>query len=172
MITEQQALSLLDKYNLPSSRINHSKGVASFANELALAIKQHHPELDIDPDKVRIAALLHDVGRGMEGDHELNSVRILKQEGLADLADIVMHGSMYELSVIHGAPDESLLPRTIENKIVAYADTRFKDSLVSLNERFNEVLERRRLEKEKSESVKMAAQRYDIIEKELMELAS
>jgi putative nucleotidyltransferase with HDIG domain len=172
MISEQQALSLLDKYTLTQSRIKHSQGAAAFAFDLAKKIHKLHPSLDVNPEKVRIAALLHDIGRGREGDHELNSVNILKQEGLADIADIVMHGSVYEISVVRGSPDYSLLPRTIENKIVAYADARFKDSLVSLKERFDEVLERRHLEKEKVRSVKLAMKRYHELEKELMELAS
>jgi uncharacterized protein len=171
MITEQQALSLLDKYNLPPARINHSKSVASFANELALAIKRRHPELDIDPDKVRIAALLHDIGRGLEGDHEINSVNILINEGLPEIAAIVMHGSMYEISVLRGSPNESFMPQTLENKIVAYADARVKDRAVTLKERFDEVLSRRAMEKEKVESVKMAMKRYFEIERELMGLA-
>jgi putative nucleotidyltransferase with HDIG domain len=172
MITEKQALSLLKKYNLGKPRVRHSKGVAAFAHALAVQIHKRHPSLDINPEKVCIAALLHDIGRGREGDHETNSVAILKQEGLADIADIVMHGSMYEISVVRGKPDKSLLPRTIENKIVAYADARFKDSVVSLKERFREVLDRRKLEKEKVESVNMAMERYYNIEKELMELLS
>ncbi len=95
----------------------------------------------------------------------------MKKEGLSDLAAIVMHGSMYELSVLRGSPNESFLPRTLENKIVAYADARVKDRVVTLEERFSEILARRKMEKEKVESVKMAMKRYFKMEKELMELA-
>ncbi|HUI93792.1 MAG TPA: HD domain-containing protein [Chitinivibrionales bacterium] len=171
MITVKQALSLFKKYDLDESHMRHSKGVAQFAFNLAAKIHKKHPSLAINPEKVRIAALLHDIGRSMQGDHEINSITLLKQEGLEEIAEIVMHGSMYEISVIRGKPDQSLLPKTVENKIVAYADARFKNRLVSLKERFKEVLKRRKLEKEKVESVKMAEKRYYEIEKEVMALA-
>ncbi len=170
LLTEQQALDLLHKYNLSESRIRHSQSVASFAFDLAKQIHTQHPSLDVNPEKVRIAGLLHDIGRSKDGDHEINSVAILKQESLEDIAAIVMHGSMYENSVLRGKADESLLPSSLENKIVAYADSRCKDAVVSLRERFAEILERRSLERTKVASLKMAQQRYCDLEKELLEL--
>ncbi len=170
MITQDQALALLRKYNLPESRIRHCRVVASFAFDLAGRIHTRNPSLDVNPQKVRIAGLLHDIGRGRDGDHEINSVAILKQEGLEDIAGIVMHGSMYEISVLRGKTDESLLPSTLENKIVAYADARCKNAVVPLRERFAEILARRALERTKVASVTMARKRYVDLEKELLEL--
>jgi putative nucleotidyltransferase with HDIG domain len=170
MFTEQQALDLLHKYNIPESRIRHCQCVATFAFDVADTIHSRHPSRDVNPEKVRIAGLLHDIGRSKDGDHEINSVAILKEEDLEDIAAIVMHGSMYEISVVRGKADESLLPSTLENKIVAYADARCKDAVVSLQERFDEILARRNLEPAKLASVKIARQRYFDLEKELREL--
>jgi len=172
MIPFSNAKALLENYKLEDNRIRHSQAVSNFAFELAEKVHAHHPELGVDPEKVRIAALLHDIGRSRPGDHEINSVAILNSEGLADIAAIVMHGSMYEISVLRGTPDASLLPRSLENKIVAYADARVKDRIVSLQERFDEVLCRRALESEKVESVKMAMKRYFEMQKELLGLAA
>lgn len=170
MINEPQALNLLEKYGLDTGRIAHSKGVASFAFDLAGKINKKHPELGIDPQKVYIAGLLHDIGRSRSGDHELNTVSILHSEGLETIAKITIHGSIYEIMLLRGIDNPSLKPRTIENKIVAYADARFKDHLVSMLERWDEIETRRSGESEKIASLSAAKARFFVMEKELLDL--
>ena len=172
MISEPEALLLLRKYLASERRIAHSMLVADFAYGLASRIHAAHPALPLDPAKVKIAALLHDVGRGQVGDHELNSVAILKQEGLHEIAAIVIHGTIYEIMLLRGRDDPSLLPRTIENKIVAYADARCKDRLVDMRERWAEIEVRRKDEGEKIASLRMAKERFFALESELLGLAS
>ena len=172
MLTVDQAINLLRKYDLSESRIAHCQGVASFAYDLALRIHQNNPTLQIDPEKVQLAALLHDIGRSQPGDHERNTVEILKSEGLYELAEITMHGSYYEIMLLRGVDDSSLLPHTIENKIVAYADTRFREHPVSMKERWEEIEQRRKKETIKIESLQMAKPRFIEMEKELMRLAN
>ncbi len=167
----EEALKLLHKYNIAPQRIVHLKGVSEFAFSLAEAISKKHPELKVNSQKVKLAALLHDIGRGEPGDHEINSVTILKNEGLEELAEIVIHGSIYEIYLIRGIDDPTLLPSSIENKIVAYADTRFKDKPVSMEERWAEIEVRRGGEKEKIQSLNMAKERFRKMEKELLTLA-
>jgi hypothetical protein len=108
----------------------------------------------------------------MKGDHELNSIVILRREGLEDIAEIVIHGSIYEIMQLRGLHDPSLIPQTIENKIVAYADARFRDRPMTLEERWAEIESRRSLEKEKIESLRLAKARYKELERELMGLLS
>ncbi|NLE01234.1 MAG: HD domain-containing protein, partial [Fibrobacter sp.] len=158
-INESDALQLLNNYKIHPDRIAHSVGVSDFAFKIAQQINQLHPELDIDPQKVKLAALLHDIGRSQPGDHELNTISILKQEGLEEIASITMHGSFYEIMKLRGEDNPSYLPKTIENKIVAYADARFKDKLLSLEERWSEIEHRRSNEPEKLRSITMAKQR-------------
>lgn len=170
MISEQDALELLKKYKLPQSRITHSIGVAHQAYQIALSIHTRNPQLACDPEKVARAALLHDIGRGLPGDHELNTVAILKNEGLDDLASITMHGSFYEIQLLRGIDSEEFLPKTLENKIVAYADATFKDTPVTLEERWKEIEQRRVNEDEKIASIHMSKERFFNIERELMGL--
>ena len=172
MISEPEALLLLRKYLASEQRIAHSIIVADFAYGLALRIHTAHPDLPLDPAKVKIGALLHDIGRGREGDHELNSIEILKQEGLPEIAAIVVHGTIYEIMRLRGRDDPELLPRSLGNKIVAYADARCKDRLMSLQERWNELSVRRKTETEKIASLRIAKERFFAIERELMELTS
>lgn len=170
MISEQEALQLLKKYNLPASRIYHSKGVAQKAFHIATVIHNRHPELHCDPQKVACAALLHDIGRSQPGDHEINTATILKSEGLDELASITMHGSFYEIQLIRGIESDEFLPKTLENKIVAYADATFKDRPVTLEERWSEIEQRRKNENEKIASIHMSKGRFFKIEQELLEL--
>ncbi|MFP4014417.1 MAG: HD domain-containing protein [Chitinispirillaceae bacterium] len=170
-ITVEQATELLRKHHLSPERIAHCEGVSRFAYSLSNSIAEKHPEVEVNPEKVRLAALLHDIGRGESGDHEINSVNILKREGLDELASIVIHGTIYEIFLIRGVDDPSLLPQTIENKIVTYSDARFRDHLVSLEERWAEIEQRRSDEAEKLKSLEMAKNRFRAMEKELLELA-
>jgi putative nucleotidyltransferase with HDIG domain len=170
LISEQQALDLLAKYRIPEDRIAHSRGVAQFAFELASAIHSHHPDLLVNPQKVKIAGLLHDIGRSRSGDHEIKSIEILREEGLDDIADIIIHGTIYEIMKLRGKDRPDLLPKTLENKIVAYADTRFRLEPINLKDRMDEILVRRKNEPEKTISLKMAMPRYYALEQELMEL--
>ncbi|MFP4163999.1 MAG: HD domain-containing protein [Chitinispirillaceae bacterium] len=170
-ITTEQALRLLRKYNIDSARIAHCRGVSYFAYSLAEKIARRNPKLRINPEKVRLAALLHDIGRGEPGDHEINSVIILKREGLDELASLVIHGTIYEIFLLRGKNDPSLLPHSVENKIVAYADSRYKDHLVSMEERWAEIEKCRSNQKEKLESLQMAKERFRNMEKELLKLA-
>ena len=82
MITEQEALELLKKYTLPQQVIDHCKGVSAICFEMANKILAKHPDLPIAPEKVKIAGLLHDIGKSQPGIHEINTVHILKKEGL------------------------------------------------------------------------------------------
>jgi putative nucleotidyltransferase with HDIG domain len=171
MIAESDALALLHKYHIAEKRIAHSIVVADFAYALASRIRAAHPSLQVDPTTVKIAALLHDIGRSREGDHEINSVDILNEEGLHEIAAIVIHGTIYEIIRLRGRDDPSLLPRTLENKIVAYADARCKDRPIEMQERWAEIEERRSGEPEKIASLRLAKNRFFALERELKELS-
>jgi putative nucleotidyltransferase with HDIG domain len=170
MISEYDALNLLYKYKIVPGRIHHSIGVAKTAYEIAALIHSKHPQLPIDPEKVKMAALLHDIGRSMSGDHEINTITILQSEGLDDIASITMHGSCYEIMQLRGIENPSLIPQTIENKIVAYADAIYKDRPVTLKERWVEIEKRRVDESEKIASLHKAKERYLAMEIEIREL--
>jgi putative nucleotidyltransferase with HDIG domain len=170
MITEHDALELLKKYKLPQGRIEHSIGVAHTAWTIATKIHFLHPQLPVNPQKVKIAGLLHDIGRCMVGDHEAHTVEILQCEGLDEIAAIAMHGSYYEIMQLRGIEDLSLKPQSLENKIVAYADATFKDRPVTLQQRWDEISKRRWGETEKIKSIERAKKRFFEIEQELEDL--
>jgi len=172
MISYENALALLQRYGLHPHVINHCIGVSEVAFDLALRTRANNPALDIDPEKVRIAGLLHDLGRCRPRSHEWRTVRILRQEGLDDIAEIVMHGALYErVLLLKGVADESLLPRTVENKIVAYADLRFCQRPMSLTERVSDALVRKSASPSAVRIIRHAKERLFALEAEVLALA-
>ncbi len=140
MITEKEAVQLLESM-ASDKNVKHCRGVAEAAFELATKIKKKNSQLNIDPLKIKIAALLHDIGKCREGVHELNTIEILKREGLDDIADIAMHGFLYEICLLEGKNTHGLLPKNLENKIVVLADMYYnqKEERVSLEQRFEDM---------------------------------
>lgn len=171
MITEEQAIALMKRYKLDEGVIGHGKGVADIAFRLAVRIKERNPHLGINPHNVKIAALMHDIGKSMPGKHELNSVEIFKNEGLGDIAYLALHGGAYELSIVEGKEDKSLLPKTIENKIIDYADNRFNLKPVTIKERFEELRARRKDDEKMMKILDLAEPRMLENEKDILHLA-
>ena len=170
MISYEHALELLKKYIKDKITIKHSVGVSEFSFNLSKEIAHRHSELNINPNKVRIAGLLHDIGKEIEGAHEINSIKILEKEGLAEIAKIVLHGYLYEKSILKNKPDKNLLPKSIENKIVAYSDFRFRDKILTLKERIAEIKVRKKDLKFDMEALSLSEKRYYDMENEILGL--
>lgn len=171
MIAFEAALSLLKKHRLHPDVIRHCQGVSRIAHDLARQIKNREPRLEVDPEKVRVTALLHDIGRSRKGTHERHSVRILEEEGLGEIAGIIMHGLLYERLLLEGREDKSLLPRTLEQKIVCYADLRFSQTPMTLRERIEDAVERKKANEKEVRIIRKGEKRLYRLEEELLALA-
>lgn len=174
MISEIQAIDLLKRHLKDEARINHCLGVADIAFDLATKIKKRNPSLDINPDKVKVAGILHDIGRCKdEGCHEINSQSILENEGLNEIKDIIMHGFLFEQMYLKtGNQDNTYLPKGIENKILVLADMYYnqKQQRVSLEERFDDTKKRFAKDKDFLKAVELAWPRFLKIEREINDL--
>jgi hypothetical protein len=174
MINKRSALSLLHKHtkHLPNADWlkRHVMWVSEIAFEIAKKIKKKHPRLKIHPHKVKIAWLLHDIWKAKDWDHELNSVKILKKEWLSEIADIIIHSFVYELFLLEWKEKKEYLPKTLENKIIIYADYLFNDEKVTLKERIREIRERKKDEPKRIAALKLAESRLYDIEKEIKSL--
>ncbi len=169
MISYNLSEELLGKYISDKKIIVHSKGVAEFAHQLAEKISKNHPELKINPEKVKIAALLHDIGKYKEEGHEERSLQILKNEGLEEIAKISRHGFLYKP---HLESQEKNTSKQIENKIVVYSDFRFKYSPMTIEERLEEAKTGwKRNPKTIEKRVKTIKTLLKTLENELFELA-
>jgi len=170
MIKYGDAEKLLRKHIRDPKVLEHSKGVSDFALMLAKKIGQNHPELKIDKEKIRIVALLHDIGKEYEEGHEERSLDILREEGLGEIARISKHGFLYleELGKKGGGDSAE----EIENKIIVYSDMRFKFSPRTIEERLEEAKTGWKGSPEEIESkVKYLRSFILKLEKEIFELA-
>ncbi|MFB0523064.1 MAG: TIGR00295 family protein [Candidatus Bathyarchaeia archaeon] len=123
----EEALRLLSESGCTPQVIKHCKMVASIAMEIARACQKRG--LNVDVRLVRIGALLHDIGRSRTHriNHVVKGAEIAKSLGLpkpvVSIIDRHVGGgiSMDEAERL-GWPIRSYIPRTLEEKIVTYAD--------------------------------------------------
>ena len=125
--TRSEALQLLKDANCASHVLRHCRAVATVAVRIAQEIAQQgHP---IDIDLVQAGAILHDIGRGATHniDHGVAGVIIAQSFGLAPpiIQIIERHiGSGITSNEARrlGLPVKDYLPKSLEEKIVTYAD--------------------------------------------------
>jgi len=133
-ITEKEAVELLRKYSNGKESfnkvLNHSRAVQKLALEIAEEVKKNH---DVDINFVKIASLLHDIGRfkcykensirhGVEGGEILRNGDLVKYARIAEThigvgitkEDIEKQGL--------NLPLKDFVPETTEEKVIAYAD--------------------------------------------------
>jgi len=96
------------------------------AVELAELVKKRGYEVDVE--LVRLGAILHDIGRSKTHGikHGIEGGKILRKLGLPKLSKFAENhlgaGIPREEAVKLGLPARDFMPRTIEEKIVTYAD--------------------------------------------------
>ena len=151
-LTEEEAIALLRKHATNEEAyakiLAHGRAVAARALEIGHEIAQHHP---VDLTLVKSAAILHDIGRFSCHDtaavrHGVAGAEILRSEGLPQ------HAAIAETHVGFGITRQDIteqhldlpladyVPKTLEQKIICYADkliagTR-RISLKEVTERF------------------------------------
>lgn len=138
-IYKRQAARLIEKYALPDWLQRHSAVVRDAAWELAEALAAHGAQLDVE--QVTAGAWLHDIGKsplvgGDPRDHGELSALILAAEGLPELGEMARRHPVYAIL------DPARAPRTLEEKIVHYADRRGGLAMLSVEDRLAEQAER------------------------------
>lgn len=125
--SRRKALSLLLKAGCSRKVVEHCKAVEAVAMQIAKACKKKG--LNVNIRLVQIGALLHDIGRSKTHsvDHAVVGMEIAESLGLPDtvVSIIGRHvggGITIDEAKRLGWPVKDYLPRTLEEKIVAYAD--------------------------------------------------
>lgn len=129
--------ALLEEHGVPAHIQRHSFQVAGLARRLAEALRLRGEP--VDPDRVEAAALLHDLAKAdcldSRRDHALEGGVLLRALGHPELADLV------ERHVELGPWDPS--GPVTEAELLNYSDKRVRhEELVSLDERFDDLLAR------------------------------
>lgn len=168
--------AILDKYypednDCKQILLKHSRMVADFALEMA----GRHPELGLDLQFIEEAAMLHDIGIfmtsapdiGCVGDapyicHGYLGAELLRKEGLPRHARVCERhtgtGLTKERVIASGwpLPAQDMLPETLEEQIVCFADKFFsKVKYLHKSRTFEQVVESMaRISPESEEKVK------------------
>lgn len=165
-IDYKRAEELLKKYiGDKKELLKHSKAVSEFIYEASLKLKKLNPEKDINPERMRIIGLLHDIGKAREGDHYQNGADILKEEDLEGIGEIVKkHGLAKELNEEEAEGDFE--PQNIQEKLLTYADAHVKHGkVVSYEERLKGLLERSKSNRKKFKAAERGSERIKRIMK-------
>jgi hypothetical protein len=130
---------LFERYRYPAWLRRHSLVVGAIATRIAEAHAAAAAAIDVRT--VGLGGYLHDIGKSplLAGDgreHHVLGPLVLAAEGLSEMAELARRHPVY-------APrDPATAPRSLEEKIVYYADRRGGQRVVSLEERVDEQLAR------------------------------
>jgi len=130
--SEQECMAMLREYKVPENIIRHSIKVKELSLEIARKLKEKG--INVNEKLVVAAALLHDLDKAItlnceKGSHGKVAADALKKLGMHSVAEIVRKHLIE--SMLNGEL------KTIEEKIIFYADKRvLDDKVVSLEERF------------------------------------
>ena len=138
--TFKKCIQLLLEYSVPEQIISHLLFTSQTAINVALRLKNNN--YSINCDLVLAGALLHDIGRSQSHniDHGILGGQILKTHGFPEeLVSIVEKHIYAGISADEakdlGLPLKDYIPKTYEEKIVAYADNISKtNELLSLEQ--------------------------------------
>jgi len=127
--TRREAINFLVKACCSPNVVEHCKRVSTFALKIAKACQRKHSNVDVK--LVEISALLHDIGRSRTHsvDHALEGGKIARALGLPEPVALIIErhaggGIPKEEAKKLGWPAKDYLPKTLEEKIVCYADKR------------------------------------------------
>lgn len=130
--TEDQAKQLWEKYQLPEGKRRHVALVAKVAKFLAEQLRTKNYELKTN--LLIAAALLHDIDKNIPKlpgeEHPDTGVRILREEGMEEVAELVKTHSL------HSILDPAISPKTWEEKLLYLSDKMVKQEIITVDERF------------------------------------
>jgi putative nucleotidyltransferase with HDIG domain len=128
-------VEILASNELPEGIVTHSRGVARVAAEAARLVAA--TGIEVDPDLVEVAALLHDIDkqetRSNGGTHGLVGARWLTELGHPELAPPV---ASHPVSCLL---DEARFPRGWPSVIVAVADRHVAQEFLTIDGRLDEM---------------------------------
>jgi uncharacterized protein len=125
--SREQALRFLRQSGCSKNVVKHCEAVAELAIEIAEACRERG--INVNVELVEIGALLHDIGRSKTHSvhHAVVGAKIAKSLGLPErvISIIKRHvggGITAREAKKLGWPKDIYAPRTLEEKVVSYAD--------------------------------------------------
>jgi uncharacterized protein len=125
--SEGEAMVLHRKYGSNERIVKHCETVAKVAKVLAEEFERRGQSVDVKA--VVAAALLHDIGRSRTHTvrHGVEGASMVEKEGVdKEVVEIIQRhvgaGISAEEAKVLGLPDLDYIPRTLEERIVCFAD--------------------------------------------------
>ncbi|SHN65999.1 HD domain-containing protein [Desulfovibrio litoralis] len=165
--TNEECFSLWKKYEMPQHIQEHSTSVAKVADTIATIIKEQNIKINLD--EIHAAALLHDLAKHyciqFGGSHaQLGASWVIKETRNHRIGQAVLH-HVYWPFTPNIFEDAWLMPL-----IIVYADKRVKHhQIVSLEERYDDLINRYGKTKEIIERIKLSQKQGTDLEKALSE---
>ena len=133
--TREECLQILKASNVPANIIAHTKAVCDFSMKICDVLEKR--KIKINRELVAAAALLHDIKKLSDGEHEIEGAKYIESLGYPEVGMLIKkHG------LKHSFEDE-FKPKTWEEKILFYSDKRVQnDKIVSLEARFEYIKQR------------------------------
>jgi len=133
MLDERAARKLLKSFGPPKELIHHCEAVHDVCADFVTTLHSKDPAMKIDKNLVLVAALLHDIGRTKTNTiaHGVAGARIMReltandefQEKVARICETHIGGGITRAETVKlGLPSGDYVPKTLEEKIVAYCD--------------------------------------------------
>lgn len=146
MLNRHQALHILSEAGCSIDVIRHAKAVAGESIKIAKQVSETSNRIDIK--LVEIGAILHDIGRSRTHDieHGVKGAEILRIKELDEYVGFAENhigaGITEREAEDLGLPKKDYMPRTLEEKIVTYADNLIQgDKVMSYEIALNELKE-------------------------------
>lgn len=130
--TEQEAIQLWEKYSLPEKKRIHVRWIAKLA--LFLSRELRTKGIQVNDATLLAGCLLHDIDKNiprLPGEfHPQTGVRILRNEGMDEVADLIQYHSVQYIE------NPETAPKTWEEKLLFLCDKMVKQSIIGVEERF------------------------------------
>jgi uncharacterized protein len=126
MFRREDALRVLREVGCSREVIRHCLAVERISLRLARRIRANGNKLDLR--LVSLGALLHDIGRARTHDirHGVEGGKILRELRLTDFVNFAERHLGAGITAVEakdlGLPERDFVPKTLEEKVVAYAD--------------------------------------------------
>ncbi|MFH0749956.1 MAG: HD domain-containing protein [Candidatus Gottesmanbacteria bacterium] len=131
--TPKQAKDLWRTYHLSKHKQRHANLVALVSRIFAVHLERH-AGVCIQKDLLFVSALLHDIDKNIPSihgeTHPDTAVLILHELGMTEVADVV------KTHPLHAILDNSISPKTWEEKLLFLADKMTKYDVITVDERF------------------------------------
>jgi putative nucleotidyltransferase with HDIG domain len=166
--TEAQAKALWEKYRLPDKKRVHVTWVAKVAMFLAKRCQKPDIRYQINMPLLLAGCLLHDIDKNiprLSGEmHPETAVRVLREEGMEEVADLIKNHSVQCIE------NESTAPKTWEEKILFLSDKMVAQEVITVDKRFDLWLDEADLPDDQKEMLRRVYPKVKTLEQEIFSL--